>query len=107
MDVLPYGDKAPYGLLLQIPIVVELHESGLAAPKLAQRYKDVRNQLSHDYMRLPNEFLWAALQDLPQLLESVELHTTPPVSKGRNRRAKSDSTQSTAEDAPPATGHEP
>ena len=63
-----------------VTIGQDIHQgSGIAAPKLAERYKDVRNRLSHDYMRLPNEFLWAALQDLPLLLESVEQHTTPPV----------------------------
>ena len=61
-----------------VAIGQDLYEAtGHADADLSRRYRNLRNTLAHAYATIPPTELWAALQDLPELRDSVEQHRPP------------------------------
>ena len=56
---------------------------GLASEELTMYYRDLRNNLSHDYVRAEAAVLWDGIQRLHELHESVLEHAPPEQRKAR------------------------
>ena len=67
----------------------DLHRHlGVAAEDLEDYFRELRNELGHDYMMTPPEALWEGIRKLPHLRESIEQNIPRDVLEGRSMETR-------------------